>query len=169
MLGLVNGAIVEFYGFADNDGSLIRNRIIPTPPGYMLIKLKHDVGVQVAFPGLPPSVIGIKPVSLTSYTSDGKKITYTQFPATLAYAITDYKCQGQTFTWVIVDLKKPEGRGNSPTSSAYVQLSRARTRNSLSILRPFDPAELTSKLPEELLKELEWQAEKAKETEALYI
>jgi hypothetical protein len=29
-LGFVNGAIVEFYGFADHDGSLIRDEIIAT-------------------------------------------------------------------------------------------------------------------------------------------
>ena len=89
----------------------------------MLIKLKHDVGVQVAIPGLPPSVIGIEPISLTYNADHGKKITYIQFPATLTYAIMDYKCQGQTFEWVIVDLKKPN-RGSSPTSSPYVQNSR---------------------------------------------
>ena len=72
------------------------------------------------------------------------------------------------FRWVIVDLKKPNG-GYSPTSSPYVQLSRAKTLASLSILRPFDPAELQSPLSKDLLAELEWQAQKAKETEALYI
>ena len=107
----------------------------------MLIKLNHDISIQVAIPGLPPSVIGIEPVLLTYNAGHGKKITYIQFPATLAYAITDCKCQGQTFTWVIVDLKKPN-RGYSPTSSPYIQLSRAKTRACLSITHPFDPTEL---------------------------
>jgi hypothetical protein len=134
----------------------------------MLIKLKHDIGIQVAIPGLPPSVIGIEPVSLTYNIIRNKKMTYIQFPVTLAYAITDYKCQGQTFEWVIVDLKKPT-RGSSPTSSPYVQLSRVKTRACLSILRPFDPAELQSPLSKHILQELEWQTQKAKETETLYI
>ena len=134
----------------------------------MLIKLTHDIGVQVTIPGLPPSVIGIEPVPLTYNDNHDKKFTYIQFPATLAYAITDYKCQGQTFEWVIVDLKKPT-RGSSPTSSPYVQLSRAKTRACLSILRPFDPAELRSPLSKHILMELEWQTQKAKETETLYI
>ena len=168
MTGLVNGAIVEFYGFADRDGALIHDEIIATPPAYMLVKLKHDVGVEISFPGLPPSVIGIEPVSLTYNAGRGKAVTYFQFPVTLAYAITDYKCQGQTFTWVVVDLKKPSG-GYSPTSSPYVQLSRAKTRDRLSILRPFDPAELQSPLSKDLLAELEWQAQMAKETENLYM
>jgi hypothetical protein len=167
-LGLVNGAIVEFHGFADSDGALIRDEIIATPPTYMLVKLKHDVGVEIALPGLPPSVVGIEPMSLTYKAGLGKAVTYSQFPVTLAYAITDYKCQGQTFRWVIVDLKKPNG-GYSPISSPYVQLSRAKTLASLSILRPFDPAELRSPLSKNLLAELQWQAQKAKETENLYI
>ena len=168
MIGRINGGIVEFYGFADKDGALIRDEIITTLPAYMLVKLKHDVGVEVALPGLPPSVIGIESISLTYNAGHGKRMTYFQFPVTLAYAITDYKCQGQTFMWVIVDLKKPNG-GYSPSSSSYVQLSRAKTRAGLSILRPFDPAELRSPLPKDLLEELEWQAQKAKETEDLYI
>jgi len=92
--GLVNGAIVEFYGFADRDGALIRDEIIATPPAYMLVKLKHDVGVEISFPGLPPSLIGIEPVSLTYNAGHGKAVTYFQFPVTLAYAITDYKMSG---------------------------------------------------------------------------
>ena len=167
-LGLVNGAIVEFYSFADSDGALIHDEIIVTLPTYMLVKLKHDIGIEITLPGLPPSVVSIEPMSLTYKASLGKAMTYSQFPITLAYAITDYKCQGQTFRWVIVDLKKPNG-GYSPTSSPYVQLSWAKTLASLSILRPFDPTELQSPLSKDLLAELEWQALKAKETEELYI
>jgi hypothetical protein len=127
----------------------------------MLVKLTHDVGVEIALPGLPPSVVGIEPMSSAYKTSLGKVAAYFQFPVTLAYAITDYKCQGQTFRWIIVYLKKPNG-GYSPTSSPHVQLSRAKTVASLSILHPFDPAELWTPLSKDLLAELEWQAQKAK-------
>ena len=106
----------------------------------MLLKLKHNVSVEIALPGLPPSVVSIKPELLTYNGLHRKTFTYIQFPVTIAYAITDYKCQGQTFTWVIVDLKKPSNP--SPTSSPYVQLSQAKTLAHLSILRPFNPAEL---------------------------
>ena len=50
-LGLVKDAIIEFYGFADSDGTLIRDEIIATPSTYMLVKLKHDVGVEITLPG----------------------------------------------------------------------------------------------------------------------
>src|SRR5437762_12157136 len=119
----------------------------------MLIKLNHDVGIQVTIPGLPPSVISIEPVLLTYNAGHDKKMTYIQFPTTLAYVITDYKCQGQTFKWVIVDLKKLN-RGSSLISSPDVQLSRAKTRACLSIPHPFDPAELCFDLSKHILAEL---------------
>ena len=133
----------------------------------MLIRLKHDVGVDIAIPGLPPSVVGVEPVKSIYKASHGKMVTFHQFPVTLAYAITDYKYQSQTFASVIVDLKKPSG--HAPAASPYVQLSRAKTRETLSILRPFDPAELQSPLSKHVLMELHWQTEKAKETDALYM
>src|SRR5438046_7826894 len=107
-------------------------------------------------------------MSLTYNASLRKAMTYSQFPITLAYAITDYKCQGQMFRWVVVDLKKPNG-GYSPTSSPYVHLSRAKTLASLSILHPFHPAELRTPLSKDLMAELKWQAQKAKETENFYM
>jgi hypothetical protein len=48
----------------------------------------------------------------------------------------------------------------------YLEL---KTRASLSILHPFDPAELRSDFSKHVLMELEWQIQKAKETEALYM
>ena len=118
---------------------------------YMLVKLNHDVGIEVNLPGLPPNVVGIEPTYMT-HTKGSKMVIFSQFPISLTYAITDYKCQGQTFNWVIVDLKKPSGP--CPSASPYVQLSHARTRNRLSILRPFSLDELLTPLPEALQLEL---------------
>jgi hypothetical protein len=54
-------------------------------------------------------------------------------------------------------------------SSPYVQLSRAKSLASLSILHPFDPTELPTPLSKDIIAELEWEAQKAKEREDLYI
>ena len=103
-LGLVNGAIVEFYGFADSDGALIRDEIIATPPAYMLIKLKHDVGVEIALPGLPPSVVGIEPISITYKPGrSGKAVTYLSFPPrspmpSLIINVRDKRSDGSLWT-----------------------------------------------------------------------
>src|SRR5271168_3501549 len=67
-------------------------------------------------------------------------------------------CHKRATKFLIADLKKPSRP--SPSSSPYVQLSRAKTRACLSILRPFDPAELRSPLHKELVAELEWQKRK---------
>jgi hypothetical protein len=107
-------------------------------------------------------------MSLEYKNSSEKAATYSQCSVTLTYAITDYKCQGQTFRRVVFDLKKPNG-GYSPSSSPYIQLSRPKPLASLSILHPFDAAEVRTPLSKHLLVALEWQAHKAKETEVLYI
>ena len=89
------------------------------------------------------------------------------FPVTLAYAITDFKCQGRTFNWVLCDIEKPRN-GPTPTTSAYVQLSRATSLQHVSIMRPFDVDELSKPLPSELLEELRWESEMAEKTRAVY-
>jgi len=122
------------------------------PPDFMLVTCSNP---NVALPGLPLFVVPIEAKAFT-YRSGKRKATLYQFPVTLAYAITDYKCQGLTFDQAFVDLKRPP-TGSAPAASAYVQLSRYRAINQLSIMRPFDPSELTTKLSKELSDELEWE------------
>ena len=170
ILGLVNGAVVEFYGFADThlDVQLAGSENnITGPPTYMLVKLLHEVDVNISIPGLPPSVVAIEPAEFRHSERDGKYVKLVQFPFTLAYAITDYKCQGLTFEWVIVDLKKPT-MGFSMVCSPYVQLSRAKALNQLSIMRPLDAEELRTPLSIALQDELKWEEEMAITTRNQY-
>ncbi|KAH9033656.1 hypothetical protein EDB84DRAFT_1270089, partial [Lactarius hengduanensis] len=51
---------------------------------------------------------------------------------------TDYKSQGQTLECVIVDIAKPPS-GALTGFNAYVALSRSRGRNTIKLLRNFDP------------------------------
>jgi hypothetical protein len=108
--------------FVDKHGVLIQDEVITVLPAYMLVKLKHDIGIDVYLPGLPPLVVGIEPSSTTYYGGNGKNATILQFPAVLGYVITDFKCQSQTFSNVIVDIKQPSGRGKSPVASPYIPL-----------------------------------------------
>jgi hypothetical protein len=135
----------------------------------MVVKLRHDVGIDVHLPGLPPLVVGIEPSSSTYNGGHGKNATIFLFPAVLGYALTDFKCQSQTFSYVIVDLNQPTGRGRSPASSPHVQLSPAKSHSHWSILRPFDPQDLRSPVPKELQAELQWQEQLAEKTKNLYI
>ena len=60
---------------------------------------------------------------------------------TAGYAFTDYKSQGQTIEYVIIDIGKPP-TGTLSLFSVYVALPRSRGRNTiirlLVVLRDFD-------------------------------
>ena len=161
----MNGAIVQFHGFAEAEAT---GNVLYQPPSYMLVKLLHDPGMKISIPPLQPSIVPIKTVKFTHNRGHGRSVTLEQFPVILAYAITDYKCQGKTFESVIVDLKTPSGPGSSPMS-AYVQLSRATALDQISIIRPFNEKDLWEPLSQELVEELQWQEEMARSTAYIYV
>jgi ATP-dependent exoDNAse (exonuclease V) alpha subunit len=56
---------------------------------------------------------------------------------TPGYAFTDYKSQGQTIEFVIIDIRNPPTGKLSPFGT-YVALSRSRGRSTIRLLRDFD-------------------------------
>ena len=162
---LVNGAIVEFFGFSETMTGYISSAIIDLPQ-YMLVRLQSKDKI-IHIPGLPENVVPIWPESFKYNAGHGRWARLRQFPVTLAYAITDFKCQGQTYEWLRVDIKKPQ-TGASSVMSPYVQLSRGQSLQRLSILRPFDPEDLRVPIPEELREELEWEVEMSERTTEIY-
>jgi ATP-dependent exoDNAse (exonuclease V) alpha subunit len=78
------------------------------------------------------------------------RIARHQYPMTAGYAFTDYKSQGQTIEYVVIDLTRPPTGSLSPFS-AYVTLSRSRGRDTIRLLRDFD-ANLFQKHPSEALR-----------------
>ena len=56
---------------------------------------------------------------------------------TAGYAFRDYKSQGQTIEYVIINIGKPPTGILSPFS-IYVALSQSRGRNTIHLLRDFD-------------------------------
>lgn len=155
---------MEFYGFGETNA--IDDHIIAKSPTYMLVKLLHHPDGDVSLPGLPVNVVHIEVAEFTYYKPHGGQVTMQQFPVTLAYAITDYKCQAKTFHSIIGDIQRPSGSGSglSPSTSAYVQLSRATRLDRVSIMRPFDEKELSYPIDSELEEELRWQEDMAKTT-----
>jgi hypothetical protein len=135
----VNGAIVQFYGFSDSHGT--QHRLITRPPDYILVKVLEGPATDISILGLPQGVFPLKPETFKVKIKGEDPVKLTQFPISLAYAITDFKCQGSTYKdGIICDLQKPSG--NAPTASPYVQLSRATSLDRVFILRPFDEKEL---------------------------
>lgn len=56
---------------------------------------------------------------------------------TAAYAFTDYRSQGQTIPYVIVDIA-PVPHGRLSLFNLYVALSRSSGRDTIRLLRDFD-------------------------------
>jgi hypothetical protein len=84
-------------------------------------------------------------------------VIHQQMALTGAYAFTDYKAQGQSLEYVVVDLVKPPSGCLTPFS-AYVTLSRSRGRNMIRLLRQFGKTLLTTH-PLEALAEEDLQLE----------
>lgn len=122
------------------------------PPALLLFK--PEKRTRLMFPGLPPGVIpltpSVAPFTVTRKTGEKVKITRSQFAMTAGYAFTDYKSQGQTIEYVIVDIGKPPTGSLSPFS-VYVALSRSRGRGTIRLLRDFD-ANLFQNHPSEALR-----------------
>jgi hypothetical protein len=110
------------------------------PPA--MIYFRPDMESAIEFNGVPKGIIPITP-SVVRYSTDvdGRKVKLErrQIAIVPGYAFTDYKAQGQTMECVIVDISKPPSGVLSPFS-VYVALSRSRGRQSIRILRDFDPS-----------------------------
>ncbi len=61
--------------------------------------------------------------------------SFTQYPITLAWAITIHKSQGKTFTHAIIDMD----RGTFAPGQAYVALSRCVNLSGMILRRPIQP------------------------------
>lgn len=156
---LANGTVGEVVGlvldkrepYAERQAPIIR---LLFPPRYILLKPLYTTAQSL--PGLDNGVFPIEPVERVFFIStQGQKIAVTrsQLPITGAYAMTDYRAQGQTMAAAIVDLAKPPtGSGLTPFA-AYVALSRSRGRENIRILRDFDPKLFTTHPSEALRQE----------------
>ncbi|PSS08934.1 hypothetical protein PHLCEN_2v3424, partial [Hermanssonia centrifuga] len=112
-------------------------------PVYVLVRMERTRASQL--PGLDPGVIPVEPMTTTMQiklgTHAGKEIKRTvrrrQYPITPAYAFTDYRAQGQTLPYVVVDIATPPS-GTLSLFNLYVALSRSSGRQTIRLLRDFD-------------------------------
>ncbi|PPQ74787.1 hypothetical protein CVT24_003726 [Panaeolus cyanescens] len=112
------------------------------PPAYILVKMSRTRLTRLE--GLEETVIPVVPTSTTyriKIAIGGKEVQRTvkrkQFPMTAAYAFTDYRSQGQTIPYVLVDIATPPS-GTLTLFNLYVALSRSSGRQSIRLLRDFD-------------------------------
>ena len=112
-------------------------------PAYVLIKLMRTRASRLD--GLEYSVIPVELLTSTIEINvagpDGIKhrrtVRHKQLPITPGYAFTDYRSQGQTIPYVIVDIASPPS-GALSLFNVYVALSRSSGRSTIRLLRDFD-------------------------------
>lgn len=147
-LDITNGArgtIIDILLHADEPPIAPINGVVRLKylPSYVLVKL--DRTRTSPLPGLDPSIIPVEAVSkshrIRYKTPEGTDVSRTvkrrQFPMTNAYAFTDYRAQGQTIPYVIVDIAKPPS-GALNLFNLYVALSRSSGRETIRLLRDFE-------------------------------
>jgi hypothetical protein len=127
-------------------------------PLYILVRLEQTRACTLQ--GLVENVIPIVPWeakhSLPFYENGfeyTKLISERQYPLTLGYAFTDYRSQGQTMKYAIIDIADPPTGKPLSLFHIYVALSRTRGRDYIRLLRPFSHRIFSSHLPDELLDE----------------
>jgi ATP-dependent exoDNAse (exonuclease V), alpha subunit - helicase superfamily I member len=119
-------------------------KLLQFPPAMILFKPNEDS--QQTFPNVEKGYIPIFPseATFTIHPSPKKtkSITRRQLAVDSAYSFTDYRSQGQTLEYVIIDIGHPPKGPLSPFN-AYVALSRSRGRQNIRLLRDFDDSLFT--------------------------
>ncbi|KAJ7289231.1 hypothetical protein C8J57DRAFT_1213589 [Mycena rebaudengoi] len=105
--------------------------LLKYPPALVLFRLDNKEEELPVFEELPDGLLPIVPSSNGFQIHDGagKKhnIKRWQLALTGGYVFTDYKVQGQTMGYILIDLAPPP-RGVLTPFNAYVALSRSRAR-----------------------------------------
>ena len=146
-LDVTNGArgeIVDIILHPDEpplgDDSIVKLKHLPS---YILIKMQRTHASQLdgLDEGIIPVEVTTRNFQIKVRTNGGKYVTRSvrrrQFPMTAAYAFTDYRSQGQTLPYVMIDIAKPP-TGALDLFNLYVALSRSSGRESIRLLRDFD-------------------------------
>lgn len=147
-------------GLTNGTTGIVRSIPIQNPPeentgitrldqqlSFIIIEFK-DVCIE-PLDGLPRNHVPIFPLNGSFTVQFGKKkvnVKRVHFPLVPAFACTAHKSQGQTLSKVVVDLVPSKGMKNVDISFSYVPLSRVRTLNDLTILRPFDMSVMLKRL-----------------------
>jgi hypothetical protein len=122
-----------------------------------MLLFKPDRASKLSFLGLPAGIIPLT-LSRVKFSVRGRsgkafKVERKQYAVTAGYTFTDYKSQGQTIEYVIIDIGKPL-TGSLSAFSVYVALSRSRGRDTIRLLRSFDPNLFQNHLSEALRQDM---------------
>jgi hypothetical protein len=150
----------------NNLGSIVH---LQYPPA--LIHFCTDDHSPLSLQGLENGIIPLEPSDQTIQLNDIDNkvvlISRCQYSFMLAYALTDYKSQGQMLEHAIVDIGPVPNRELSPFN-AYVTLSRGRGRENIQLLHNFSKKKFDHHPCKELRDEDEWLEGLNKQTNLLY-
>ena len=124
-------------------------------PKYILVRLERTKISKLSH--LDDNVIPIEPMMISmelnmTGKSKSRTVQRTQYPITGAYAFTDYRAQGQTIPYSLVDIGPPP-HGTLSLFNLYVALSRSPGRDHIQLLMDFDDKMLLKKHDPALLEE----------------
>jgi hypothetical protein len=145
-LDIANGAhgeIVDIVLHPDeppiNEEAIVTLKFLPV---YILVKLSHTKASQLD--GLDESVVPVEPTSIKHRISVSirnktvhRTVLHRQCPVTAAYAFTDYRSQGQTIPYVLIDIGTPPF-GTLSLFNLYVALFCCSGCGTIHILWDFD-------------------------------
>ena len=153
-LGITNGTEGQVKSIHFKNGEVITGdagyQHLESPPDYVIVELE-DITMR-PLDGLPPNhvPISLQTAGFSVYLPDMKKsinVNRSHFPLVPRYSCTAHKSQGRTLQKAIVDLVPIYGTSKGVgIEFAYVPLSRVRRLQDLTILRPFDPTILNTKI-----------------------
>ena len=144
---MTNGARGEIVDIIlHRDEPPLSNELIVTLnhfPSYILVKMQRTCASQLD--RLGEGIISIEVATcnfqIKVCSNGGKYVTQSvcchQFPMTAVYGFTDYRSQGQTLPYVIVDITTPP-TGRLNLFNLYVALSQSSGRETIQLLRDFD-------------------------------
>ena len=175
--GITNGAyatIVDILLDKADEGAFDRERhngAIPLNRAPIVIaKMKNSNPNRAQLSDLPPDHVGIEPRSARALLDMGRytdlrgksksrkrTVKFHQLPFSPAFAVTDYRSQGDTVPYVVVDLEPPDDRIPGDPARGYVCASRVTTKEGLCFLRDFPISFLRQGLQSTLKEELERQ------------
>ncbi|KAF6783481.1 DNA repair and recombination protein, partial [Colletotrichum musicola] len=130
------------------------------PPAGII--LKSNTTRDFDFVGLPTGTVLLTPITVKMDCCSRRPWQTTTarrrgLPCTAAFACTDYKVQGRTLTNAALELRRNRGTSATPCDpySLYVQLSRCRSLEGITLLSPARNADFVGNVVPTEMREAE--------------
>ena len=167
--GLANGSIVTLKHIILDDVDTIDDNnsspviLLRKPPKCLIVKLskERDSGENTDFPELEPNCVPLFPAKQRVELAPHQRVTRTQYRLTPAYALTDFKVQGQQYKERVLFDFATSGKVNA--QAMYVMCSRITKFEDMAVLRPFNPAVFQPKKQDNDLLAVHEKLEKMRE------